>query len=378
LTGTTRPSGKAGSDPVKRLEPAIPAHLRVPRTQPLHAPPGFTPVHASYSARFLQEMERVVIGYYGVQSPADDAGAEAAFERVKVALGAADGPTFWDVAFQMDVHGYANRLVAAYWTDGEAYRRWDERLGDDWWYRSLDAEGKIGAYREILQPSVWDAETTFSHPHADGLAKVADAMSGETDTHEYWGSARDRIARAQTDALEPRGWPSVHGLSTGQATMGRLITVTPHDNLCLLRSGQDWSDTEGPERAFYLTHVKPLLDAGMDELVKEGRTFGCYFNRYLTIEDGSRNERSYSMSAWHSLAALEAWVKADTHLKIWGAGIKHYKRAGNASRLRLYHELAVLKAEDQSFSYFNCHEHTGMLAASNSDVSPSQGSVAEA
>ena len=131
-----------------------------------------------------------------------------------------------------------------------------------------------------------------------------------------------------------------------------------------LRFGQDWSETEGAERSFYLNKVKPHLDAGMNELNGVGVVQGCYFNRYMQLRgDQGLVEKTYSLSAWHSLNDLERWVRADTHLAIWGAGIKHYKQAGDDAKLRLYHEMAVLKAADQSFAYFNCHRRTGMLNA---------------
>lgn len=342
----------------RELEPAIPAHLRVPRTLPLHAPPGFVPAHPSFSARFSPKVEGLTIAYYGLQSAAGAGELDEALARILAAFTRADGPLFWDVANHIDDQRCRNRIVAAYWRDEAANRRWEQQLGPDWWFRGFDANGPLGSFREVIRPSLRDTETTFSHRHPEGYAKIADAMSGETDTHEYWGSARDRIPRTQTDELSPQGRPAA-STSVGPDTRGRLVEVAPHENLCLLRSGQDWSDTGDAERAFYLGQVKPLLDAGMEELNRDGARLGCYFNRYLQLTA----ERSYSLSAWHSLAELEAWVKADTHLRIWAAGIKHYKRAGRDARLRLYHELAVLPAANQSYAYFNCHRRTGMLNA---------------
>lgn len=343
----------------RELEPAIPAHLRVPRTLPLHAPEGFVPVHSSFSARFSPKVESLTIGYIGLQSAEDAGEIDEVLARTLAAFARADGPLFWDVASHVDDQGYRNRVVAAYWRDEAANRRWEQQLGPDWWYRGLDPKGQLGSFREVIRPSLSDTETTFSHRHPEGYARIADAMSGDTDTHEYWGSARDRIPRAQTDELPPQGQPAASSACADTDTLGRLVEVTPHENLCLLRSGQDWSETEEAERAFYLGQVKPLLEAGMDELNLDGVRLGCYFNRYLQLTEG----RSYSLSAWHSLADLEAWVKADTHLRIWAAGIKHYKRAGPEARLRLYHELAVLPAANQTYAYFNCHRRTGMLNA---------------
>lgn len=352
------------SDPMTALEPAIASHLRVERTRPLNAPKSFTPMHASYSARFHPRVKTLPMVYLGVQFRKGATNAGDAITNLKSALAAAGGPAFWDEASFVDDKDYTNVVLVGYWDDHDTYKNWDKMLPEGWWHRHLAADGAVGAFREAYTPSIMDTETTFSHPCPEGYSRIADRMSGKTDTHEYWGSARDRIPRAQTDALAPRGFPQSHSLRQGEDTLGRHVVVQPHDNLCLLRSGQDWSQTEGGERAFYLEKVKPLLDKGMAEICDEGVRLGCCFNRYMTVQDGTGPaEKSYSVSAWHSLSALEGWVKADTHLAIWAAGIRHFKLAGDTAKLRLYHEMMVLKAEDQSFSYFNCHRGTGMLRA---------------
>jgi aldoxime dehydratase len=303
--------------------------------------------------------------YLGVQFKEGAARADAAIANLKSGIAAHAGPETWDTARFVDDLGYTNVVLVGYWSSQRIYESWNKALPEGWWHYSLAADGDVGAVREAYTPSVVDTETTFSHPRPEGYSRLADRMSGKTDTHEYWGSARDRIPRAQTDALVPTGRPESGTLRPGEDTLGGKVVVAPHDNLCLLRSGQDWSETEGTERTFYLERVKPLLDKGMAEICNDGRRLGCYFNRYVTIQDDDGPvEKSYSLSAWHSLGDLESWVKADTHLAIWGAGIKHFKLAGDeAAKLRLYHEMMVLKAEDQSFSYFNCHRRTGMLCA---------------
>jgi aldoxime dehydratase len=189
-------------------------------------------------------------------------------------------------------------------------------------------------------------------------------MSGMTDTHGYWGSARDRIPRAQTDDLAPQCAPKA-ALAGGNDTLRRHIVVTPHDNLCLLRSGQDWTQTDAEERRFYLDMVKLKLDEGMAFIRDEGEKIGCYFNRYMALcTPAGPVDKTYSLSAWRSLSELEAWVKTDSHLAIFAAGTRHYRTFKDA-RLRLYHEMSVIRAKDQSFEYFNCHDRTGMLNALN-------------
>ncbi|MGG6495508.1 UNVERIFIED_CONTAM: phenylacetaldoxime dehydratase family protein, partial [Bacteroidetes bacterium 56_B9] len=93
--------------------------------------------------------------------------------------------------------------------------------------------------------------------------------------------------------------------------------------------------------------------------------------RYMTVySDAGERDKTYGLSAWHSLAHLEAWVQADSHLEIFAAGTRHYRTFPGA-KLRLYHEMSVIRAVDQQFEYFNCHHKTGMLKAVGGGRPPS-------
>src|SRR6202034_3562548 len=170
---------------------------------------------------------------------------------------------------------------------------------------------------------------------------------------------RDRIPNAQVDAMAPAGAPSL-------LRDGSRLRVKPHENLCLIRSGQDWSGIEASERKMYLDDVEPVLRAGMDFLRDEGLPIGCFANRYMTVlgHDGRPVEKSYGMSWWKSLAALERWAESHpTHVRIFGAAMKYLSSLGPAAKLRLYHEVTVARADEQFFEYVNCHPQTGMLNA---------------
>ncbi|USG60998.1 phenylacetaldoxime dehydratase family protein [Sneathiella marina] len=346
---------------MKKLEAAIPAHLRVPRTRPLGADETFKPVSPSFSARFDPDVVTLVMAYFGVQYRVETEQAIAAVDRLKQGFSAPHKPSFWDMASYVDEAEYTNVIVVGYWDDAQEFHRWQTGLTPDWWHADASLDGDLGFFKECYTPGIADTETTFSHPYPEGYSKIARGMSGETDTHGYWGSARDRLPRAQTEALEPTAALKA-GSEIRPETRGRLVSIAPHENLCLLRSGQDWSDTEQQERDFYLREVKPFLDRGMLEIRDGGAGIGCFFNRYMTLltEQGS-TDKTYSLSAWHSLAAIEEWVQKETHLAIFRAGIQHYKTAGEGYKLRLYHEMSVLRACDQQFEYFNCHRQTGML-----------------
>jgi hypothetical protein len=103
---------------------------------------------------------------------------------------------------------------------------------------------------DLLRPSVARYETLFSSPdRAEGVAVIADGMSGEVQEHAYWGGMRDRIPLSQTSEMAPGGKPSL-------VRDGRRLRVVAH-NLCVIRSGQDWSDTEASERKMYLEDIEP-------------------------------------------------------------------------------------------------------------------------
>ena len=125
---------------------------------------------------------------------------------------------------------------------------------------------------------------------------------------------------------------------------GPYRRVVPHDNLCLIRSGQDWGDTPAEERRMYLEDVEPVLRQGMDFLRDEGLSIGCFANRYMRVVDprGRDDRKSFGMSWWRSLAALERWAESHpTHVAIFGAAMKYLSTLGPAAKLRLYHEVTV-------------------------------------
>ncbi|KAJ4026225.1 hypothetical protein NW752_001164 [Fusarium irregulare] len=123
----------------------------------------------------------------------------------------------------------------------------------------------------------------------------------------YWGSARDRIPRSQTDTLEPVGWTTLKGDDVSSDSHGKLVPVEPHENLCLIRSGQVWENSTPAEFKSYNTEIKPTLDSGMEDLTKNSQHFECFSNRYLRGEDDDGNPfgKTWSISMWESLQRLE-------------------------------------------------------------------------
>ena len=74
----------------------------------------------------------------------------------------------------------------------------------------VHADHGIGRFIEVLRPHVAHYETLFSSlDRPEGVAVLADGMSGEVQEHAYWGGMRDRIPLSQTDPMTPSGEPRV-------------------------------------------------------------------------------------------------------------------------------------------------------------------------
>jgi aldoxime dehydratase len=340
------------------MEFAIPVHLRTERIRPRRIPDDYMPPVPAYVARFKPGVSRVVTAYFGIQYRGEEpASARTALAWMIARFAAVGGPAHWDRARYLDEADYTNVLLVGYWNDRAAFEEWMLQTRE--WTAEHFLNG-LGRFVEVLTPSVTGYETLFSSlGRPEGVAVLADGMSGEIQEHAYWGGMRDRIPLSQTDDMAPEG--AVRFVRDGSS-----IRVVPNDNLCLIRSGQDWTDTESAERETYVRDVEPVLREGMDFLRDEGKSIGCFANRYMTVLDsnGRPVEKTYGMSWWKSLAALERWAESHpTHVAIFGAAMKYMMKLGPTARLRLYHEVIVARANEQFFEYFKCHDRTGMLKA---------------
>jgi aldoxime dehydratase len=187
---------------------------------------------------------------------------------------------------------------------------------------------------------------------------VMGSVSGEINEHGYWGSMRERFPVSQTDWIQPSGALTV---TSGNPDEGGRVVVKGHDNIALIRSGQDWKHAPADQRLLYLDRIEPTLADGMSFLRDNGQAVGCYSNRFVqSIDiDGTLLEESYNVGHWSSLAALERWAESHpTHLRIFATFVNN---AANLERIRLYHEVSVSDGSNQTFEYINCHPATGLM-----------------
>ncbi|TDO48011.1 aldoxime dehydratase [Kribbella sp. VKM Ac-2527] len=342
------------------LESSIAPHLLREGRSPKHKPGAYQPPYPSFSARFGEDVTAVVMAYFGVQvRDADDPALAASLADMRQRFAATDGPAYWDRARYVDADGYTTVIGIAYWVDKAAFDAWYSAEGAPWTDPARVADG-VGHFLELVTPSVDRLETIFSaNDKVEGVAGAGTGMSGMIEEHAYWGSMRDRLPLSQGAPLYPEGTPRI-------VEDGPVCTVVLHENACVIRSGQDLTETGETERSAYLAEVEPSLREGMDFLRDQGNGIGCYDNRYMTVldENDQPTLRTFGVSWWRDLSALEDWAASHpTHVQIFGVAMRHLSSFGPESRLRLYHEVTVPAATEQRFVYVGCHARTGMLRA---------------
>jgi aldoxime dehydratase len=339
------------------IDSAIAPHLRRTRTNPRRMRSAdYRPEFESFTSRLAESVTSLTIGYFGVQS-LDSGETSGAADELEELLDRECGPVRRDRARFVDQLGYATRIVIAYWDVPGDFEKW---YGDDGflWTSPDRLRDGVGFFTEVVRPTVDRLETIFTSPSKrEGLADLADAMEPFVE-HGYWGSMRDRLPITQIDPVVADGKPEI-------VAAGKLTVIQPQENLCLIRSGQDFSETTGGERAFYLDEIEPTLRAGMDFLRDDGLSVGCFANRYLDVidESGRFLDKRFAMSWWNDMSDLEGWSKSHpTHARIFEAAMRHMTEFGTAAKLHLYHEVVVVDRDQQIFEYLNCHHLTGLLA----------------
>ncbi|KLJ10961.1 hypothetical protein EMPG_09792 [Blastomyces silverae] len=354
------------------LESAIPEHLLQERTRPVNTPPNFNPPFPAYSARFPKCTKDLAMAVIGAQyaTPADEDGSAMSTLSgfINNSTAAEKKPSFWELASVTDNQGAYNIAVLAYWPDKGAYTEWATTSGFQSWWDALDPEAqRHGWFLEVFFPTIDRFETVFSDNEVpEGAAHMRQTVSGPLREHVYWGSMRDRLPIAQTDELVGEGGNTAN--KPTNSVLRRRIRVGGKQNLTVIRSGQDWSNTRPEERKLYVETMHPVLIKGMDFLRDRGEDVGCYSCRFMDIVDPvshkADKERTFGLAFFDDLSSLEGWSKShQTHINIFGGFLKYAKSLDNNISLRLFHEVLVLKPEQQLFEYIGCHENSGMLVS---------------
>lgn len=343
------------------MESAIDKHLKCPRTLSRRVHDDYQPPFPMFAGRADESLKQVVMAYLGVQFHEQQrASALRATRHIVSSFSFADGPGNYDLTYHVDGQGYGNFIVVGYWRDPGAYCRWlRSPQVADWWADDARLHEELGYFREVVAPRAEQFETLYAFKEdLPGIGAIMDNISGEVQEHGYWGSVRDRFPISQTDWMQPSGELRI---LSGEPAKGGRVVVQGHDNIALIRSGQDWASAGEEERELYFKEMLPPLQDGMDFLRDEGQTVGCYSNRFVRNVDldGNLLDIAYNIGHWRSLDKLERWAESHpTHLRIFTT---FFRVVTGLQKLRLYHEVSVSDSRYQMFEYINCHAQTGMM-----------------
>lgn len=311
----------------------------------------------------LGDSSAIAIAYYGVQHHTGDTrDSEAAFALLRHGP---DAPEHIERGRFNDLAGFLNEVFVCYWRVPETCARFSEQSTFARWLAD-DARlsGDVGVWIEAFRIPMTRFETLFSTQCSAGAARLTNyPMTGPIAEHGYWGGMRDRIPTSETDELSSPldGAPSI---ADKAETRHRRIVLAAPENLCLIRSAQDWSACRGDERDSYLRDVHPMLKKGMTFLMENPAETGCLTCRFIEqlTHDGDADDKTFGMAYFVDMSRLEAWSKSHpTHLAIFGSFMSLAQRLGGTITLRLWHEVAVLQADWTRLEYINCHRRTGLL-----------------
>lgn len=306
-----------------------------------------------------------VLEQLAVQYPDGHPDPEALRAPLEQVVALPDGPGQVDRATHVDAHGMRNDILLAYWADPVEHARWaaqPEVTG--LWSASADLPAGVGRWRERLGLRGERLETLDSAGEdGRGLAAL-DARHEPTEVHEYWGAMRDRMPASHDDPLNGDAVGTARAAGRRAADGDRLALQAP-ESTCFIRTGQDWSATQGRERATYEQSVAPVLAQGADFLHENPDATGCLAARLVfeVDEHWGPQDRSCVLAWFRSLGHLERWTWSHpTHAAIFDAFMALVAQERGGVHLGLWHEVAVLAADDLALEYVNCHPATGLLA----------------
>ncbi|MGH1479804.1 MAG: phenylacetaldoxime dehydratase family protein [Geminicoccales bacterium] len=326
------------------------------RTHPLRMPKGWEPPVPAWSSTFTEAQASVSMAVVGFQHPE----AMAMDAHLKALHAALEGADIRDLVVSDAGGGLRETVCIAYWRKTDAAKvTLQSNMFSAFWEKHSAAGLGYGLVKECTNIPFDRSETLFSSPvHDHGYSQMREDVIGPIPHHQYWGGMRDRIPLSAHDPLEAQGPVRVIERSD------RHQVVEAHENLCIIRSGQDWSQCDAEQLSEYREQIEPVLKAGMAFLRDRGDQVNCYACRYMkdVALDGSDAKRSCGLAYFRTMADLEGWAEHHpTHLRIFNTFLSIAPKHGPNLQLRLWHEVSVLPAAGQRAAYVNCRAGTGLL-----------------
>ena len=325
-------------------------------------PKDWEPPYPSWSAQFAPQVNTVVVGYFAAQYRGGNTGGFTGW--IKSALAVENAPLHYEHASYVDTAGYTNHVYICYWTSQESYDDWRALPQvTEWWDDDARLNDEEGYWSEVIFAPMERLETLFSTEDAAGMATLAPGFTGPVREHGYWGGMRDRMPASAHNGFHGAAGEKLAYLPA-VASKRKRVRITPPENICLIRSAQNWSHCQGSELDLYQNDVHPVLVEGMDFIRDNPLDTGCISCRFMDELSGSgeKQSKTFGMAYFLTMSHLEAWVRSHpTHLAIFRSFHKMVQQLDFQLDLKLWHEVIVLPRGPHVFEYVNCHEQTGLL-----------------
>lgn len=321
-------------------------------------PRNWEPPAPAWQSVWEQQADPLIAGYFGIQA-AESARLDS---WARKAFSSENGPFAVELGRHNGKDTAPEHLYIAYWRKSHYLRWW--RQAHEWWNDDKRLSEGVGYWREIITMPFDRLETLHSTVVPHGISVSADGMDGPIQEHGYAGGMRDRIPLSAVHDLRAAGSFDAR-LESHSVDDGKRVLVRPPENMCVIRSGQNWSYCTGEEKAYYLEKLHPVLLEGMRYLRDNPAESNCYSLRFVDKknDDWEPTEQSFGLGYSVDVYAFEEWAKShSTHIAIFRGFLKMVDTFGPENmKLRLWHEVTALPNEGCEFEYINCHPQTGLL-----------------
>ena len=313
----------------------------------------------AYTTVIPDGMKSIIFAQIGVQAKSYEESA-ALTARIAESFKLPHGPIHVDHGQFTDNADYKNQLFMAYWNELEAYEAWLRHSEIQQWWNGGGLAANLGVYHEVAKIPTTHFETIHSiHNHNSGATHFLQLQ--ETKEHAYWGSMRKRIPASSAERFDAQVDRIEH---QKKKTRGKHLKIIPPDNICLIRSAQDWTRCSDEEKETYFSLVEPALQKFYRHLNANQEENGCLNPKFVQELDknGSPAEKTCVVSFFLSLKHLEDWTHHHpTHIALFGAFAEMLRRHDLSVQLSLWHEVSVLQSGHLDLEYLNCHPDTGFL-----------------
>lgn len=326
-------------------------------------PAGHKPNADAWTSDIPTDITHIVFAQIGIQVKKISDSTNF-LKEIKECILLEHGPKHFKVSLYGDTENYKNHVILAYWDDPQSYHSWLKHPEVQNWCvgKLIERNSPIGYWSEVSTIPITHFETLYSRKdQKTGVSHFIPIKP--TSTHEYWGAMRDRIPVSSTGDLK-NDFECKLSIKNEKETFGKRIKVIVPEKVCLIRTGQDWSNCGPDEKKTYVGLVEPTLKKGSNYLDDHPKESGCISSNMVYEVDANDDvlEKSCVLAYFTSLGDLERWTHTHpTHKAIYGTFYEMLKRYDYSTELFLWHEVSVVQPEDLELNYINCHPKTGFM-----------------